>query len=187
MGSCLPPERITTTCAICALRSGGKCNIYHFMFSKKLNTTRQRNFGNPNPNLPRTNTTDLSWWDWRSRRWWGCGWWTGRLPPRGRTRGRRIGWWRRSKGGGRHLRTCQRVGRRIKYRQNLAIAESRELSTPRDWMLWWSYGSEIWQSSRQRCCQCAYRCQISERLEKPKPKSRGFETSRDLAVRRPSA
>ena len=33
-----------------------------------------------------------------------------------------------------------------------------------------------------RCCRCAGR--ISERLEEPKPKSRGFETSRDLAVRR---
>ena len=30
-------------------------------------------------------------------------------------------------------------------------------------------------------------CQISEQLEKSKPESRGFETSRDLAIRRPSA
>ena len=30
-------------------------------------------------------------------------------------------------------------------------------------------------------------CQISERLEKSKPESRGFETFRDLVVRRPSA
>ena len=30
-------------------------------------------------------------------------------------------------------------------------------------------------------------CQISERLEKSKPESRGFETLRDLAVQRPSA
>ena len=36
----------------------------------------------------------------------------------------------------------------------------------------------------QRCCRCA--CQISERLEKLKPESRGSETSQDLGVR-PSA
>ena len=42
----------------------------------------------------------------------------------------------------------------------------------------------IWQASRQRCCQDA--CQISELLEKSKPESLGFETSRDLAVRCPS-
>ena len=38
---------------------------------------------------------------------------------------------------------------------------------------------------RQRWCQGT--CQISERLEKFKDESRGLETSRDLAVRRPSA
>ena len=38
---------------------------------------------------------------------------------------------------------------------------------------------------RQRCCRGA--CQISERLEKSKPESRDFETSRDLAVRRLTA
>ena len=37
------------------------------------------------------------------------------------------------------------------------------------------------QASRQPCCRSA--CQISERFEK----SRGFETSRDFAVTRPSA
>ena len=35
------------------------------------------------------------------------------------------------------------------------------------------------------CCRGAY--QISERLEKSRPESRGFEISRNLAVRRPSA
>ena len=44
-------------------------------------------------------------------------------------------------------------------------------------MLQLSYRSEIWQAHRQQ------RCQISERLEKFKPESRGFETSRDIAVR----
>ena len=47
------------------------------------------------------------------------------------------------------------------------------------------YRSEIWQASRQRCCLDT--CQISERLEKFKPESRGFETLRDLAVRRLTA
>ena len=45
---------------------------------------------------------------------------------------------------------------------------SREVSKPRDWILYWSYRFEIWQASRQRCCRDA--CQISERLEKSKPK-----------------
>ena len=53
----------------------------------------------------------------------------------------------------------------------------------RDWML---YGrSETWQASRQRYCRCT--SQISEPFENSKPKSPGFETSRDLAVRHPSA
>ena len=47
------------------------------------------------------------------------------------------------------------------------------------------YGSDIWPASRQRCCWGA--CQMLERLKNIKPQSRGFETSRDLAVRRPSA
>ena len=51
----------------------------------------------------------------------------------------------------------------------------------RDWMLQWSYRSEIWQAPRQQRCRGT--CQISERLEKSKPESRGFETSRGLAVR----
>ena len=49
-----------------------------------------------------------------------------------------------------------------------------EVSKPRDWMLWYSYHSEIWQASRQHCCRRAWR------LEKSKPESCGFETSRDL-------
>ena len=41
------------------------------------------------------------------------------------------------------------------------------------------------KASQQHCCWGV--CQISERLKKSKPESRGFEASRDLAVRRPSA
>ena len=61
--------------------------------------------------------------------------------------------------------------------------------------LGWSWGdtissfelqaSKIWKEYRQCCCRGA--CQISEQLEKSKPKSRGFETSRGIAVRRLSA
>ena len=42
-------------------------------------------------------------------------------------------------------------------------AISREVSKPRDWSLWWSCRSEIWQASLQRRCRCA--CQIWERCE----------------------
>ena len=40
------------------------------------------------------------------------------------------------------------------------------------------------QASRQHCCRCA--CQITERVEESKHESRGFETSQDLVIRRPS-
>ena len=46
------------------------------------------------------------------------------------------------------------------------------------------YRFKIWQTHRQRCGRGA--CQISERLEKSKPESRGFEASQDPTVRRPS-
>ena len=45
-----------------------------------------------------------------------------------------------------------------------------------------SHRFEIWQAHRQQCCRCA--CQISERSDKYKYQSRGFETSRDLTIRR---
>ena len=43
--------------------------------------------------------------------------------------------------------------------------------------------SEIWQAPRQSCCRDA--CQMSERYDRYNIQSRGFETSRDLAVRGP--
>ena len=64
-------------------------------------------------------------------------------------------------------------------------AKSHEVTKPRDCMLLSSHRSDILQASRQHCCRGA--SQISELLKKSKPGSRGFETSRDLAVRRPSA
>ena len=48
-----------------------------------------------------------------------------------------------------------------------------------------SNSSEIWQASRQQRCQVA--CQISERCDHDNIQSRGFGTSRDLAVRRLTA
>ena len=62
------------------------------------------------------------------------------------------------------------------------IIRSREVSKPRDWQFKLSDRFEIWQAHRQRCCRCA--CQISKLLDKSKYKSRGFETSRDLMIRR---
>ena len=59
-------------------------------------------------------------------------------------------------------------------------AKSRKVSKPRDWMLQLGHCSDIWRTSWRHCCRCA--CQISERLEKSKHESRGFETSWDLAV-----
>ena len=47
------------------------------------------------------------------------------------------------------------------------------------------YRTKIWQPSPQHSCRGA--SQISEWLEKSKPEPRGSDTSRDLAVRRPSA
>ena len=68
---------------------------------------------------------------------------------------------------------------RTSYRQISWSLEVARLEVIMIVLLW------IWQASRQRCCRCG--CQISERLAKIKPQSRGFKTSRDLAVRRPSA
>ena len=70
----------------------------------------------------------------------------------------------------------------FQYPMRRLIVRSREVSKPRDWQFQLSHRFEIWQARRQHCCQCA--CQISERLESSKYKSRGFETSRDLTIRR---
>ena len=53
---------------------------------------------------------------------------------------------------------------------------------PRDWYFKLSYRFEIWQAHRQQCCRSA--CQISEWSDNSEYKSRGFETSRDLTIRR---
>ena len=61
------------------------------------------------------------------------------------------------------------------------IVRSREVTEPRDRQLKLSYRCEIWQARRQ---QCRGACQISERSDYSKYKSRGNETSRDFMIRR---
>ena len=65
------------------------------------------------------------------------------------------------------------------------IVRFREVSKPRDLGLYFSNRSEILQAHRQQRCQDA--CQILERQDHYNIQSRGFETSRDLTVRRSSA
>ena len=62
------------------------------------------------------------------------------------------------------------------------FVRSRKVSKPREWYFKLSYRFEIWQAHRQQCCRSA--CQISERSDNSKYKSRGFVTSRDLTKRR---
>ena len=64
-------------------------------------------------------------------------------------------------------------------------ARSREVSKPRNSFLNFSNRSEIWQAHRQQCCQAVRH--ISKRYEHCNIRYRGFVTSRDLSVRRPSA
>ena len=68
------------------------------------------------------------------------------------------------------------------YPKRRLIVRSREVSKSRDLYLELSDRSEIWQALRQHCCRCA--CQISKRYDNLKYQSRGFETSRDLTIRR---
>ena len=68
------------------------------------------------------------------------------------------------------------------YPERRLFVRSRKVSKPRDWYFKLSYRFEIWQAHRQHCCQSA--CQISERSDNSKYKSRGFETWRDLTERR---
>ena len=56
-----------------------------------------------------------------------------------------------------------------------------EVSKPRDSSSNFSNRSDIWQASWQQRCQDA--CQMSERYDHYNIHSRGFQTSRDLAVR----
>ena len=62
------------------------------------------------------------------------------------------------------------------YPKRRLFVRSRKVSKPRDWYFKLSYRFEIWQAHRQHCCRSA--CQISERSDNSKYKSRGFETTR---------
>ena len=62
------------------------------------------------------------------------------------------------------------------------IVRSREVSMPRDLYLESSDRSEIWQTPEQHCCR--HVCQISQRYDNLNCRSHGFETSRDLTMRR---
>ena len=62
------------------------------------------------------------------------------------------------------------------------IVRSYEVSQPPDLYLELSYRSAIWQAQRQYCCRRA--CQISKRCNNSNCQSRGFETSRDLTMKR---
>ena len=62
------------------------------------------------------------------------------------------------------------------------IVRSRKVSKPRDSRLELSDRSAIWQAPRQQGCRSA--CQISKRCDNFNYQSRGFETSRDLTIRR---
>ena len=59
---------------------------------------------------------------------------------------------------------------------------SRNVSKPRDLYLELSDRSEIWQAPRQQGCRSA--CQNSKRCDNLDNQCRGFETSRDLTIRR---
>ena len=68
------------------------------------------------------------------------------------------------------------------YPKRRLSVRSRKVSKPRDLYLELSDRSEIWPALRQQCCRCA--CQISKRYYNLKYHSRGFETLRDLTIRR---
>ena len=70
----------------------------------------------------------------------------------------------------------------FQYPIRRVIVRSRKVSKPRDWQFKLSHRFEIWQANRQQCCRGA--CKISERADNSKYKSRGFETSRGLTIRR---
>ena len=70
----------------------------------------------------------------------------------------------------------------FQYPLRRLIVRSREVSKPRDRQFKLSYRCEIWLACRQQCCLCA--CQISQRSDYSKYKSRGVETSQDLMIRR---
>ena len=68
------------------------------------------------------------------------------------------------------------------YPKRRLSVRSHKVSKPRDWYFKLPYRFEIWQAHRQQRCRSV--CQISQRSDNSKYKSRGFETLRDLTERR---
>ena len=67
---------------------------------------------------------------------------------------------------------------RARSRDGCLTVRSREVSKPRDWMLYRLYHSKIWQTSLVSAA--TEESVISERSRKSKPESRGFETSHEI-------
>ena len=80
------------------------------------------------------------------------------------------------------VKSASRIRAPSQYQKRRLFVRSRKVSKPRDWYFKLAYRFEIWQAHRQHCCRSA--CQISERSDDSKYKSRGFETLRDLTERR---
>ena len=80
------------------------------------------------------------------------------------------------------LRTHHESWAPFQYPIRRLNARSRKASKPRDLSLELSDRSEIWQAPQQQGCRSA--CQISKRCDNLNYQSRGFETSRDLTIRR---
>ena len=79
-------------------------------------------------------------------------------------------------------KTKERLRAPSQYPKRRLYVRYRKVSKPRDWYFKLSYRFEIWQAHRQHCCRSA--CQVSERSDNSKYKSRRFETLRDLTERR---
>ena len=70
----------------------------------------------------------------------------------------------------------------FQYQIRRLIVRSREVSKPRDRQFELSHRIETWQAHRQQCCRRAL--QISGQSDNSEHKSRGIESSWDLAIRR---
>ena len=101
---------------------------------------------------------------------------TGEFPAQRASYAKNVSiWWR-------HHVSDREAWTPFQYPIRRLIVKSRKVSKPRDRDLKTSYRFEILQAHRQHCCRCA--CQISERWDNFKYKSRGFKALRDLFIRR---
>ena len=70
----------------------------------------------------------------------------------------------------------------FQYPISFLIVRPRKVSKPRDFYLELSNRSGIWQAQWQPSCRCASK--IAKRCDNLNDRSRGFETSRDVLIRR---